>query len=1069
MINPIHKVTMKRRIINSLTISVILIMTTLSLKGEPQLSRTSLAQFYPAAGQTFQLKINLKDPGQTGSLKYEIHDYHGKKIKNGTVKINPENILSIGLQLSTGYYEVLLPEMNQAFGIVCLPEHKASPQGFFCIDAGLSWCGWKEEEKKQLVAILTNRGIAAFRERMAWPAIHPSVNQNKFTGSSYSSVRNNVYGNQNGKRILELIQDSPHFLRYLKNNRFSVNLPASYKFWRQMNRSLCDYWHAFEVWNEPFFAKGSGADQYVPVLKTISAALNTESTEQTQIYAGCFSPSIPSDYLNICAANGFLDVTDIVSLHLYGQPKATEDIMFFYRNWLKKNNRPGMPLCISESGSPCMTNKYKHPSATEAEKSAIATTMRGIEAFCCGAKSFYAFYLQSHVEGVINWGMTSGNGSPLRSMGTWLYAAQRLGNKKYAGDLKHHDKEIIRARIFSDTTESVVVIYSPKGKRINLGFNSTRVNGADGRIIDRNSSSFKNIDGLAYVKLSATQRKKYCQAKTRAMTMYEISQQPQKPKKVRQLIIQPLIDITKNAQNRLNGYYLTDSQASNYKLPVIFNNITEKNLKFILKTNLPDTIKPTLLELPPMSSKRVNYKLNLKNSLNPVKPYNIKITAEDSNNPTNILDYAEISFYAVPATKIYSVTRTNTEIIIDGVMSPEEWQDAVKISKFNIISEEAFTKAVKVPPKDLSATAGFLWNDNGLYFAIEVNDNRHVQNNTPALSWKQDSLQIAMYNTNTALEKDHFEWGFMLGKNGPQSVIFSSTGAKKLFSGSKFTVKRDKAKHTTTYEGLISWADMGSMKAIIERENLRFRLSFVINDSDGNGRKWLEWSPGIACSKSVTEFPELILAPSLSKPILKESFNTYRNRLSNKWIFSSPDSYKIVRRGSQNVLEISKSLKEPLILKLPNTKPKSAFSISMKMLITPSSRGFCLKTCLYNRQTREGISIWGADNNMFGTSKGYKTGLSIMDFESQIPIATGKKDAVLPTNKKPFELIIFIDPQTGIIKLSEKKNGKLQMIAEGKSKRNISLFNTLELRLSNWGSSKILIEEIKMTGTAASH
>ncbi len=1020
----------------------------------------NITQFYLSPGKKSILKFSAKQVNNGQTLRYQINNYSGNKIKNGQAATATDGTLQVELGLDNGFYELKFDACPHIFGIVCLPNCQSPPDGFFCIDGGLSWSKWPLSTRKTIIKRLLAKGISGFRERLSWPDINPANGENSFSNSIYDQIRREGYGTASGSRVLELIQDAPSFLYRIPGAKFSLNLPQAWTFWNKMETSTGKYWHAFEVWNEPFNVVPVPADQYLPVLKTISAALNEKNTGKTRIVAGCFSTSVPTSYLKSCAENGFFKVIDTVSLHLYGEPEKVLGIIKFFRNWEKKYHSERLPVCISESGTPWMTNAARLPSYQEATRVSAIQTMRGIEAMACGVCSYYAFYLQPYVEGTIGWGMTAGNGTPLRSLAAWLYAAQRLQGKKYLGDLVINNKLIDLARVFGDDKETVAVLYSKKGGNIKLNFPVTAIHGIDGRLLSV-GEAIKLNDHIVYMQLPRNNVAGLLEKETEAMKLYRLNQATP-AKEIKKLVVQPVIAKKTVSSATLNGYYLNSAQAENFTLTTYINNISRQAMKATVTLSYGTEKKQTVLHLPPHSAKPICWKMNILREFG--KKNNCLAIINATVNGTE-LDKAILTFYPKPARKIYSVIKADAPIVIDGNKKSGEWDKAFVIKDMNCISDNSHTMPIKVSPEDFDAQARFLWNDFGLCFLIEVHDQKHHQVMSPALAWKQDSLQIALYQNNSGLDTNRFEWGFFLGQKGAGSITYSSSTGKTLSSASKIAITRDNKRNLTVYEGLLSWADLGSMNAIGDRANLRFRLSFIVNDSDGGERKWLEWSPGIACSKNPGEYPELILSPNSSSYIFRDDFSSGKLEPSVGWSNSSPGTIKIVKKNKRNVLELGEHKNASLKLKLPAMKINTPVTISMIIQASPiNNSGFCLKTLLGNAE-QDGYAVWMASNDMFGLRNGTKTGYILMDYNGKFSVAAGKPGDHVLTNRKLQKLIIHFDPATQIFKLFVAVDGKKRLLAEGAGKRQINRIDTFELRPSNWGAKPIIIHEITVSGT----
>lgn len=159
-------------------------------------------------------------------------------------------------------------------------------------------------------------------------------------------------------------------------------------------------------------------------------------------------------------------------------------------------------------------------------------------------------------------------------------------------------------------------------------------------------------------------------------------------------------------------------------------------------------------------------------------------------------------------------------------------------------------------PKDLSAQVGLAWDAENLYLAVNATDNKFPVSGE--YYWQGDSVQFAI---DTGQEKastpddNDYEIGLGLSKNSVETVFDFKP------EGSDFQPKHVKSAVRPTDKGYIveaavPWKRMG-IKDISKHSGLGY--SFLINDNDGDGRKWLEWASGIGMSKDPSLYATLAL------------------------------------------------------------------------------------------------------------------------------------------------------------------------------------------------------------------
>jgi hypothetical protein len=142
---------------------------------------------------------------------------------------------------------------------------------------------------------------------------------------------------------------------------------------------------------------------------------------------------------------------------------------------------------------------------------------------------------------------------------------------------------------------------------------------------------------------------------------------------------------------------------------------------------------------------------------------------------------------------------------------------------------------------DLSAKVWVNQVPEGLRIHAVVTDDVHNQLEQPGAYWKGDSLQIALVGPSEQL----LEWTAALTAAGPR--IERSPWPLDLASiPVSEQVQATRVGTTTTYDVMLSRANPEIAKAL----QFGCRLSLLINDNDGGGRKgWLEWTPGIGKGK----------------------------------------------------------------------------------------------------------------------------------------------------------------------------------------------------------------------------
>lgn len=988
----------------------------------------------PEAESKIVFAVSPEEPAK--EFPYNVSDYSGKIVSTGKAPISG-NRISVDLNLKAGYYELLFPEQKKCFGIAAIPNREAPADGFWQLDAGLSWSKWDFETKQRIVNILLHKGISGFRERLAWPALDTPQGCDPALGV-FQKIRNEVYPSGDG-RVLELFQDSPGYLRFQPANPFAVDLGATCASWRTICAAYRHSWSALELWNEPFFSgKGLPADQYVPVAKAVAAAAGP-----VEVAAGCFSPSIAASYLDNCKDNGLLDVIDVVTLHFYGKPETMNDLIRFYREWLRKSGKGDMPLWVSESGTPGQLGEFGRPSCKSDLESARDTVMRAIECRALGVARFYAFYLQHHIEGVISWGMTDRDASPLRSLSAWLFAAQSIANQPYIGRLEKAPAGVLLNRVFGTDENVVVVLYARAGETVKIPFPVREFAGIDGRRIMPNADGTVTVgDGIVYAK---TSKKHITLADSgEDADLFACAYKKSPPRQVRKLVLQPIYFPEQCSQATNSGYFVTKDASGKFRAAVNAVNLSDAPLEATVALNFPGAA-PKRIALNAMASGRLEWELDLSDAIRNTSPLTLAYTATAGEYS----DQAVIQLYPEPAKRIYPVLKSKETIHLNARKDEKIWGEAPKADQLTCLDDNPAGTALN--SEDFRATANFLWGDIGLYFFIEVDDPRHEPPQSAALSWQKDSVQIAFSQENSAYDINQFEWGFFLDEKGPQKVLFRSSLKQPLSNETKVSIRRDEELRKTCYEGVIAWLDLGSMNAINERTGSRFRLSFIVNDANAGNRRWLEWSPGIAKSKKPSEYPELVLCDAAPK--------AEERNLLNDWETGAPGNFSQVNHLGKPAIRIIDRKESVLIRKVDLPQPLDkpvilSFLLASTEFHKYKSTGFSLRAGFYDSANQEGYECWIAPGNLYAK----RTGFAIANSDGTL-VKLGTDNLKFPVDGKFYKITLFYDPASGQLKLFMEKNGENILLAEGYGKKILRNIDQVRIRSSGWGAGPLMLAD----------
>ncbi|MET3803238.1 hypothetical protein ABIB25_000222 [Nakamurella sp. UYEF19] len=149
---------------------------------------------------------------------------------------------------------------------------------------------------------------------------------------------------------------------------------------------------------------------------------------------------------------------------------------------------------------------------------------------------------------------------------------------------------------------------------------------------------------------------------------------------------------------------------------------------------------------------------------------------------------------------------------------------------------------------DLSGTMTLTYDATYLKVRATIHDDVHSPAADALNLWSADSIQFAFASGLPAPGGAYSEFGAALLGSGPALYQFSPVGGS--VAGGQVSVVRDEARRTTVYSVQIPWAAAG-----LSPGDPYFSYSFLVNDSDGSGRKgFIQWGAGIGASKESAKY-----------------------------------------------------------------------------------------------------------------------------------------------------------------------------------------------------------------------
>ncbi|MBN2493657.1 MAG: beta-galactosidase [Deltaproteobacteria bacterium] len=180
------------------------------------------------------------------------------------------------------------------------------------------------------------------------------------------------------------------------------------------------------------------------------------------------------------------------------------------------------------------------------------------------------------------------------------------------------------------------------------------------------------------------------------------------------------------------------------------------------------------------------------------------------------------------------------------------------------LGPESWVGAEALGTGDLEVRAALRWTPQGLFAAVEVEDDIHDNVHAPAELWVGDSLQLAFdvgQSGGSGYDAvDDHEINFALAAGEQRAYRYH--GPDGVADDWEMQVRR--AGPITRYELRLAGR---SLPALSLRAGTVAGFSFLVNDADGQGRVgWKEWTPGIGMRKEPELFGEIALLAELDQP-----------------------------------------------------------------------------------------------------------------------------------------------------------------------------------------------------------
>ncbi|HAU38604.1 MAG TPA: hypothetical protein DCX07_12915 [Phycisphaerales bacterium] len=254
--------------------------------------------------------------------------------------------------------------------------------------------------------------------------------------------------------------------------------------------------------------------------------------------------------------------------------------------------------------------------------------------------------------------------------------------------------------------------------------------------------------------------------------------------------------------------------------------------------------------VPPRGQTRIEVPLA---GVDPLSVYRVKAVVVDPEG--RIVEIARYvgGFLAAP--------RADKAIQLDGRLDEDAWGKC-PVAELNDARQARSLRRDQAwkGPEDLSAKLRFLWDDKGLYVAMEVTDDVFSNPKEAESMWNQDGLQFLIDPFRAATDKGgKYDYSLGLGQKGPQAWCHlapagvSSGEAKDVVVAAKPTGKAG----GMVYEVFFPWARLAPFSPAV---GANLGIAAILNEDDGPGRaSFMTWFGDIQ-TKEVDAVGDVILA-----------------------------------------------------------------------------------------------------------------------------------------------------------------------------------------------------------------
>lgn len=290
----------------------------------------------------------------------------------------------------------------------------------------------------------------------------------------------------------------------------------------------------------------------------------------------------------------------------------------------------------------------------------------------------------------------------------------------------------------------------------------------------------------------------------------------------------------------------------------VTNNMNSAPVNGIIKINAPSDITKYVreLRLENLAPKKTHvYKMFMPELVSKnMRRFDIEVRLDTGE----ILRDAHTMFFTI-------APYAHKKPVIDGRLGSGEWSSDTWFSINGRENVQLLTDSASyMGDADLSGKATAMYDEENVYFFIEIEDDVFVQKYTGEQIWNGDSIQIGLSDETVQNSGTYTELTVALTSEGPQMyrhLTNSSANPTGLMKNAEMQIIRDGTK--IYYELAIPWSEVLQKP---DRVKVGYvpKFAFLINDDDGFGRnKYMEYSQtlgAIGTYKNVGFFSDMNLA-----------------------------------------------------------------------------------------------------------------------------------------------------------------------------------------------------------------